>query len=114
LHNEEETSCIKVYYASRTHSQLTQVLPELQRLKLLPSMTVIDHHEPSVDQVSLPRKRCASERDPSGSSTESGDTRQIRTVSLGSRKQLCINDELKAKSQDLDEACRELLGGKLL
>lgn len=34
-----------------------------------------------------------------------------RTVSLGSRKQLCINDELRAKSKDLDEGCRELLGG---
>jgi chromosome transmission fidelity protein 1 len=34
-----------------------------------------------------------------------------RTVSLGSRKQLCINDELRAKSRDLDESCRELLSG---
>jgi chromosome transmission fidelity protein 1 len=34
-----------------------------------------------------------------------------RTVTLGSRKQLCINDELRAKYGDLDEKCRELLGG---
>lgn len=34
-----------------------------------------------------------------------------RTVSLGSRKQLCINDELRRKTRDLDEGCRELLSG---
>lgn len=39
---------------------------------------------------------------------------QWRTVSLGSRKQLCINDELRAKRGDLDEKCRELLGGKAI
>lgn len=35
-----------------------------------------------------------------------------RTVSLGSRKQLCINDEIRTKLNDLDEKCRELLGGQ--
>ena len=35
----------------------------------------------------------------------------IRTVSLGSRKQLCVNDKLRAKVTDIDEACRQMLGG---
>jgi chromosome transmission fidelity protein 1 len=35
-----------------------------------------------------------------------------RTVSLGSRKQLCINDNVRSKSKDLDEGCRELLEGE--
>lgn len=34
-----------------------------------------------------------------------------RTVSLGSRKNMCINDTLRAKGGDLDEACRELMAG---
>jgi chromosome transmission fidelity protein 1 len=35
----------------------------------------------------------------------------IRSVSLGSRKQLCINDALRKRHGDLDEACRQLLNG---
>lgn len=35
-----------------------------------------------------------------------------RTVSLGSRKQLCINDRIRSRGGDLDEKCRELLGEK--
>ena len=34
-----------------------------------------------------------------------------RAVSLGSRKQLCINERLKERAGDLDEACRQMLGG---
>ena len=36
---------------------------------------------------------------------------ETRFVSLGSRKQLCLNEELKAKGGDLDERCRDLLQG---
>jgi chromosome transmission fidelity protein 1 len=36
---------------------------------------------------------------------------ETRFVSLGSRKQLCLNEKLKAKGGDLDERCRELLQG---
>jgi chromosome transmission fidelity protein 1 len=35
-------------------------------------------------------------------------------VSLGSRKQLCLNEKLKAKGGDLDERCRELLQGTIV
>ena len=35
-----------------------------------------------------------------------------RVVPLGSRKNLCINEELRRKGGDLDEGCRELMGGK--
>jgi hypothetical protein len=34
-----------------------------------------------------------------------------RTVALASRKQLCINDELRTKSKDLDNDCLELMEG---
>lgn len=39
------------------------------------------------------------------------DRRQWRTVSLGSRKQLCINEDVRSKPGDLDEKCRELQDG---
>lgn len=97
--DEPELTCTKIYYASRTHSQLTQVLPELQRLKLYSN--VISLH-PS-DKT---KKR---QLDESESNSEVG--LNTRTVALGSRKQLCINDEVREKTRDLDEGCRELLGG---
>jgi chromosome transmission fidelity protein 1 len=36
----------------------------------------------------------------------------LRAVALGSRKQLCINDDLRKRTGDLDEACRTLLHGR--
>ncbi|KAK7048171.1 ATP-dependent DNA helicase CHL1 [Favolaschia claudopus] len=103
---EVDPTCTKIYYASRTHSQLAQVLPELQRLKLSPITASPAQCSHSVD---IPQKRGA----PDESSTD--DEMPViysRTVSLGSRKQLCINDDVRAKSRDLDEGCRELLEEK--
>ncbi|KAF9454817.1 DNA repair helicase [Macrolepiota fuliginosa MF-IS2] len=104
----EETTCTKIYYASRTHSQLSQVLPELQRLKLMHVVSVQNLH-PNIQQsaFSIPQKR--------GIEDDNGDDDGsviTRAVALGSRKQLCINDKLRSKTRDLDEACRELLSEK--
>ncbi|RXW24469.1 hypothetical protein EST38_g1370 [Candolleomyces aberdarensis] len=115
LHSEEEeVACTKIYYASRTHSQLTQVLPEMSKLKLKQSVSVTNYHDQGCtsEPSSLPRKRSLSVGEDDDNQDECGTNKQFRTVSLGSRKQLCINEELKAKSRDLDEACRELLGEK--
>ncbi|KAG5648406.1 hypothetical protein DXG03_004980 [Asterophora parasitica] len=104
---ENEITCTKIYYASRTHSQLTQILPEMQRLKLNPRVS--SHHPSSTSaNASAPgKKRSVDDLD-----AETEPSPCTRTVALGSRKQLCINDELRAKSRDLDEGCRELLGEK--
>ncbi|KAJ6620765.1 helicase C-terminal domain-containing protein [Mycena sp. CBHHK59/15] len=106
LDQDEELSCTKIYYASRTHSQLAQILPELRRLRLSPLTSPSCH---SSSASGIPKKRASPD------DSEEGDGMPIvysRTVSLGSRKQLCINDELRTKSRDLDEGCRELLGEK--
>ncbi|KAF8650145.1 hypothetical protein AX16_005380 [Volvariella volvacea WC 439] len=101
---EAEPTCTKVYYASRTHSQLSQVLPELQRLKLV---RYVQSHHKAADENNAQSKRKAEV-------LEAEDVPEpcARTVALGSRKQLCVNDQLRARSRDLDEACRELLGEK--
>ena len=86
----EEPTCIKIFYASRTHSQLTQVLHELRKLKLA-------NISPEVD--------CLGE--------EEYDLHPgARVVSLASRKQLCINESLQKSAGDLDEKCRDILSGK--
>ncbi|PBK75042.1 DNA repair helicase [Armillaria solidipes] len=105
LLDDEELTCTKIYYASRTHSQLTQIIPEMKRLKLFPV-----NNQSTYSSAALPRKRVAEESDDEIDIDSA--ISYSRTVSLSSRKQLCINDELRAKKKDLDEGCRELLNEK--
>lgn len=110
---EEEIACTKIYYASRTHSQLSQVLHELKKLKIKLSVSVV---APDNERVvtSLPStgstKRSLAEADEN--IDDDKENCNARAVSLGSRKQLCINEKLKAKAGDLDEACRQRLSGE--
>lgn len=106
LDDVEETTCTKVYYASRTHSQLSQVLPELRRLKLFRLSSFRSAHPLHPEKPSIPRKRGLDDLE------EGEDETRTRTVALGSRRQLCINEELRSKTRDLDEGCRELLSEK--
>lgn len=113
--NAQEPTCTKIYYASRTHSQLTQVIPELQKLKFKHvSYTQTSSRGGGSEPCSIPpssgqRKKRTVEVDEEDY-TEI-DRRQWRTVSLGSRKQLCINEDVTSKGGDLDEKCRELQEG---
>ncbi|PFH53881.1 hypothetical protein AMATHDRAFT_186475 [Amanita thiersii Skay4041] len=100
---EDEPTCTKIYYASRTHSQLTQVLPELKKLRQ--SLCNLHPQEPS-SATSLGGSR---KRQLDHEMDDLWKQSYPRSVSLGSRKQLCINDELRAVNRDLDERCREML-----
>lgn len=113
---EDDPICTKIFFVSRTHTQLTQAVSELRRIKLPP--------QPSTSSSPL----IPLEDD------ETNPRTQTRSVPLGSRKNLCINDELinslrkgtstgkrpsekenetggqvkEASGAALDEACREL------
>ena len=103
--DDEATACTKIFYASRTHSQLTQVIPELKKLRRFADIS----HSSKSGLTRIGTKRT---HDALASAEVSPDDIQSRIVTLGSRKQLCINDELKAKGGDLDENCRDLLQGE--
>ncbi|KAF4591168.1 ATP-dependent DNA helicase chl1 [Pleurotus pulmonarius] len=93
----------KIYYASRTHSQLTQVIPEFRRLKLHANISSL--HPTTATTPGI--KRNAEE-------IENDDMTTLFTpaVALGSRKQLCIHEELRRNRWDLDDKCRDLLDAK--
>lgn len=111
--NEEpEMACTKIYYASRTHSQLTQVLPELRKLKI-PGCSMVNINAVSNLDHDVPYSLGKRKEQDNLSSICSDDHKyyQSRALSLGSRKHLCINAELRARVKDIDEGCRELLAG---
>ena len=108
---EAEPTCTKIYYASRTHSQLAQVLHEMRKMGIDLSPTVVQVVKDATSTTSGDNHTQKRGRTQFEEETEVVD---VRAVSLGSRKQLCVNEELKAKVLDLDEACRQLLGGTLL
>ena len=110
--NNDRPSCTKIFYASRTHSQLSQVVPELVKLHREFHRDVslpCDNHPASGVLAGDGGKR---KYEPTGSSADAHNgCHETRFVSLGSRKQLCLNAGLKAQGGDLDERCRELLQG---
>ncbi|KAJ3927231.1 MAG: hypothetical protein NXY57DRAFT_1107825 [Lentinula lateritia] len=95
--NEEpEITCTKIYYASQTHSQLTQVLPELIKPKI-PGCTMVDIDTmPNLDQ-DVPYYLGKHKEQDTLSLIYSDDHYQSRALFLGSRIHLCINAELRGR-----------------
>ncbi|TKA54307.1 hypothetical protein B0A53_03400 [Rhodotorula sp. CCFEE 5036] len=91
---EEEPDVQKVFFASRTHSQLSQFVAELRKTSFA-----------QVDPV-----RAAPSPSPTsdGSIPSSGVDRPVRLIPLGSRQNLCINDDVRKKSGGSNEALGDL------
>lgn len=84
----EQLDEIKVFYCSRTHSQITQFVNELRRVKLPPSLPPEEiTHEPSIQSIE-----------------------EIKHLTLGSRKNLCINPKVTklGSTNAVNERCLEL------
>ena len=83
---------LKIVYCSRTHSQLSQFTTELRRVKLPPSIDpeLPDYADSSIDDKGL--------------------FEQLRHLTLGSRKNLCINPNVKKLNNPtaINERCLEL------
>lgn len=79
----------KIFFCSRTHSQLTQFSSELSRVKMPPAITM--HEDASNDD--------ADEL-----------TEDVKHLTLGSRKNLCINPKVSRLSNAtaINERCLEL------
>ncbi|ORY92941.1 helicase C-terminal domain-domain-containing protein [Leucosporidium creatinivorum] len=99
---EEEPDVSKIYFASRTHSQLSQFVSELRKTSFSRSNPTADPSLPSPSPPPTP---------------SSSLDRPVRVIPLGSRQNLCINDDVRKKSGGSNEAmgdlCLELQkGGK--
>ena len=90
---DEDVDEVKIYYCSRTHSQLTQFVQELRRVKLpIPDWMheALQKEEVNVDHLA------------------------VKHVPLASRKNLCINEKVLALGSvsAINERCLELQDAK--
>ena len=85
---------LKVYFCSRTHSQLTQLIGELRRVRL-PSAFPVEPEATSFDP-------------------EDGSIQELKHLTLGARKNLCINPKVNRLSSAtaINERCVELQQSK--
>ena len=84
------TDELKVFYCSRTHSQLTQFVQEVRRVDLPVSSWAIRQDDPRADK--------------------SDEKLVVKHVPLGSRKNLCINPKVSklGSAPAINERCLEL------
>jgi len=90
----EASDELKIFYCSRTHSQLSQFANELRRVHLPPVLTPAD------------------ENDVDGSVSEASET--LKYLTLGSRKNLCINPKVNklGSAAAINERCVDLQQAK--
>lgn len=88
--DDDEDGTVKIFYCSRTHSQLSQFAGELRRVAF-PSSIPPDPDSGTLDDLSKLEER-------------------VKHLSLGSRKNLCINPDVRAleNSTAINEKCLDL------
>ncbi|KAJ5999187.1 hypothetical protein N7451_006997 [Penicillium sp. IBT 35674x] len=88
--DEEDENTVKIFYCSRTHSQLSQFAGELRRVAFPSSIPSAPDSEDQDDLSKLEER--------------------IKHLSLGSRKNLCINPKVQTleNSTAINERCLEL------
>lgn len=86
---------LKVFFCSRTHSQLSQLVAELRKVKMPPGLP------PDLGDSQIK----------SQNGTEVELTEDFKHLALGSRRHLCINPQVKNASNviAINEKCQELL-----
>lgn len=101
--NEDELEDeLKIFYCSRTHSQITQFVNELRRVKLPPSVPP-DPDDPATDLK-------ISSKNTSKAAQEGTAVEELKHLTLGSRKNLCINPKVSKlnSTTSINERCLEL------
>ncbi|KAM7196247.1 ATP-dependent RNA helicase chl1, partial [Naviculisporaceae sp. PSN 640] len=93
--DKEEEDEIKIYYTSRTHSQLTQFISELRRPEFPPS---------------LPAEQAKGQRDQKDAPT----SEIVKQIPLSSRQKLCINPTVNrlGSLQAINDRCTEMQQSK--
>ena len=89
--DDDSDNGVKIFYCSRTHSQLTQFAQELRRVRLPPSVPP--------------------EEDQDDGETETDQLEEgLKHIVLGSRKTLCINPKVQALGNPvaINERCLDL------
>lgn len=87
---------LKIFFCSRTHSQLSQLVTEMRKPKFPPSVPSEEAQESSDKKAE--------------DSNEESLVEYIKQISLGSRKNLCINPKVAALGHPtlINERCLEL------
>ncbi|KAF7945493.1 hypothetical protein EAE96_010260 [Botrytis aclada] len=90
--DEEPDDEMKIFYCSRTHSQLTQFINELRRVEFPPSIPPSNTPSKSSDEKKEPLHE------------------HLKHLTLGSRKNLCINPKVNKLNSvtAINERCAEL------
>jgi chromosome transmission fidelity protein 1 len=85
---EEAVDEMKIFFCSRTHSQLTQFSSELNRVKMPPAIKADTTHDADVQSL----------------------VEDVKHLTLGSRKNLCINPKVNrlGNATAINERCLEL------
>ncbi|KAF2205065.1 ATP-dependent RNA helicase-like protein chl1 [Delitschia confertaspora ATCC 74209] len=90
---EEPVDEMKIFFCSRTHSQLTQFSTELRRVKMPPAISLEPPGEKGTEKTDIDKA-----------------VEQVKHLTLGARKNLCINPKVKklGSATAINEKCLEI------